>query len=273
MYKNKTTKVLLTCIIASLTTAPFCTAHGEVHEIIQRLTKKIITSPNNPQLYLDRAGYLIKHSDLQRALDDISKAEKLDNSSGHGLILRSQVYSAQGKWQEAQQCLDTYIKAHPKEPLAYRLRSDIHHKLDKPHAAEVDLKKSIKFHNRAPLKLYLNYITMLEENEKHEHALLVYDQAEKALGPVPSLLTAKASKLGNMGRRDEASSIYSQLRKEYPSLSFDWWLDESKLWKIKHPEKYDHAILQARKSWTTLPARTRALPHYQSLYKNLITQP
>lgn len=252
-----------------ISTAPFCSGHGNVHEIIRTLSHQISESPTNPQLYLERAKLLIKHGDHKQALDDIAQVEKLDPSIDRTLILHAEIHSIQKKWLPAKIALDRYIIDHPGDPLPYTMRSEANQQLGNIRASEADLNKAINLHPAPPLKLYLRYIHLLVKNGRNDQALVVYSQAEKKFGHIPSLLTSKARMLGQIHKYNEASDVYALLRRLYPKLSFDWWMEESKLWENHDPEKTFYALNKARASWMLLPARTRALPHYQARYNKI----
>ena len=58
----------------------FAMAHGAIHEKIEETTEKIEKNPNDPNLYVERAGYYKVDGDFDKSYADYQHALNIDNS-------------------------------------------------------------------------------------------------------------------------------------------------------------------------------------------------
>lgn len=236
-------------------------AHSDLHEVIARLDRQIQASPDNVGLLLERAAALRLHGNFKKAIQDVVQVRKLQPALKDCHLALAEIYQAQKKWKQAREEVDLFIAFRPKHSGAYVLRSQLCEQLGLLAQAEKDMHRAIGFTPHAPMKLYRAYIELLLRRNDVEAALKIFDEAEKLFGPVPTLLESKAQVLKTRGRLNEASAIYTQLRKHYPTLGFNWWMEEAPMWETQDNEKARKAYISAERAWHMLPARTRALQH------------
>jgi len=246
--------------------------HGDLHEVIGRLSLKIEASPMDTGLLLQRADYFRKHGDIPRALQDVALVEKLQPELTSRHLVLAAIFSDQQRWARAKEELDKLMVVHPDDVTALVLWSRCCESLGLTEQAEDGIQRAIKHHPRAPLAFYRQYVALLLKRDDIEAALKVYAEAEKSLGPIPVLGESKARMLRDRGRPEEASKVYSMLREQNPTLSFGWWMEEAQMWETLDSVKMKRALMGAKQSWPHLPARTRALPHMKLKYQKSLKQ-
>ncbi len=244
--------------------------HGELHEVIEKLSLKIEASPLDAGLLLERAEYLRKDGCFRKAVEDVARARKLQPELASCHLVLAKIDRDQKKWGSAKLELDTFMEVYPRDVAALVLRSSVCWQMGLAEEAEGDIRRAIKLHTRAPLSYYKQYVGFLLARDDVETALKVYAGAEKSLGALPVLLAAKARMLRDRGRREEASAVYASLREKNPTLGFNWWREEALMWEGRDNEKMKQALRGARRSWPLLPTRTRALPHLKLQHQEIL---
>lgn len=236
-------------------------AHSDLHEVIARLDRQIQASPDNVGLLLERAAALRLHGDYKKAIQDVEQVRKLRPEVKDGHLVMAEIYRAQKKWNQAKEEVDLFITSRPEHSGAYVLRGQLCEQLELFAQAEKDIYRAIELTPRAPMQLYRSYIDLLLRRNDVEAALMVFDEAEKSMGPLPMLLESKAQMLKKLGRFNDASAVYAQMRIHYPTLGFNWWIEEAQMWETHDKGKARQAYISAEHTWHLLPARTRALQH------------
>jgi len=80
---------------------------------IAEITAKINKSPNNPDLYNERAKLFLGEKDINNALNDINHALEINPKNSYFYITLSDIYFTMGKAQKTQ---ETLMKAHYLDP-------------------------------------------------------------------------------------------------------------------------------------------------------------
>ncbi len=83
------------------------------------LNQKIESSPNDVELLNQRANYYIKHNEIDLALNDVSKAIKLDSTKSELYITLSDVFFAGGKFSNCRDAISKAILRDPSDMNAY----------------------------------------------------------------------------------------------------------------------------------------------------------
>lgn len=118
----------------------FLFSHGDLHELIQRTSKKIEQSPNNADLYLYRGQLYNQHNALDKAKSDLKKAQQLNPTLFITDLLLAEVFAKDKLPVRALDYANTFLKNKPNNPDGLIVRAGIYRQLKKELAAEQDFK-------------------------------------------------------------------------------------------------------------------------------------
>ena len=177
---------------------------------------------------------------------------------------------SQEKWNLAKSALDQHISALPKQSQSYFLRSQVQMKQGKAGDAVADMNLAINLHSPAPLNYFLHLIQIQEERGQVDKAIEVCAHARKSLGDLPNIMMIQARLLREGGRIEEASGIYTQIKKKTPGLIFSISLEEAQMWQKTDPQKALGLLTQAELIWSSYSKSKRDRMPMQKLYQELI---
>ena len=89
--------------------------HGDEHEAIEKLSERIKASPESARLPLERAALYARHGEFALALQDLEKAEALDENLDAVRALRARIWWKMGKPTVARALQETYLQKHPED--------------------------------------------------------------------------------------------------------------------------------------------------------------
>ena len=89
--------------------------HGDEHEAIEKLSERIKASPESARLPLERAALYARHGEFALALQDLEKAEALDENLDAARALRARIWWKMGKPTDARALQETYLQKHPED--------------------------------------------------------------------------------------------------------------------------------------------------------------
>lgn len=93
--------------------SPQAFAHGDLHGLIQNVTREIEQAPRNPELYLRRAEWHRAHEGWDAALADIERATALTNQYHVLHLARARVYLDAGWFESAKVTADRFLVQEP----------------------------------------------------------------------------------------------------------------------------------------------------------------
>ncbi len=119
-------------------------AHGDIHERIEALTRKIKLASSNAELYLRRAELYRHHQDWQSALNDYERAAQL-NPALHVVDLgRGRMFLAAGMYEQARSVLDRFLEKQPDNFDALITRGRALRQLDENLLAVADFNRALQ---------------------------------------------------------------------------------------------------------------------------------
>lgn len=114
-------------------------AHGDVHEQIEKTSKRIEKQPNNANLYLKRGQLYATHKEFENAKEDYKKAKFLNADLEVIDLLLAKTYAANNQAHEALQYVNTFLKNQPNNPNGLITRAGIFQQLNDDLGVKRDL--------------------------------------------------------------------------------------------------------------------------------------
>lgn len=118
-------------------------AHGDLHEQIAALTKRIAQRPDNPELYLKRGELHRAHRAWNAALADYDRALRLDPALDAAIFCRGLLMLDTGRPGPARRELDRFLAVHPDQAMARLARARALVKLGGPLAVVGDYSRAL----------------------------------------------------------------------------------------------------------------------------------
>ena len=194
----------------------FLFAHGDLHEQIERTSKRIEKQPDNAELYLKRGQLYAQHDEFENARKDFLKARELNPDLTITDLLLAKVYAENQKPYEALPYSNTFLKNHPNDANGLIIRAGIFQQLKNNDAAKADLEKA-------------------------------FDNIES---PNPGHFIAIAE-----AHHSDFETALNWLQKGQKKFGFDIVLKEKEVEILVENRKYDRAILTVNEILERLPRK------------------
>jgi len=230
-------------------------AHGDFHERIVELTRKIAEEPGNTQLLLQRAGLSLEHGDWLAAISDCDRVQSIDPSVNTD-FLRGRSLLESGRPGDALPLLDACVKKEPQNLLALICRGRAYGKLARTKEAAADFRGALKSTPHPGPDLLQEAANALAANGDSQEAMQVLTEAIKTIGPVPSLVL-RALDLEIASRNfDAALTRVETMRQSAP---------RPEPWMARRAAVLAQAgrIEESQAAWEALVAHLNALPNLQ----------
>ncbi len=120
------------------------------------LNKKIADDPKNAKLYNDRAVYYLNHKDLEKALNDASKAVVLDGKNSGYYLTLSDVYFAGGSITKCKEALNKAIEVNPGDKEPYLKLAELFYYLKDYKSTFENTDKALKIDNLSAKADFIN---------------------------------------------------------------------------------------------------------------------
>ena len=118
-------------------------AHGDLSEQIERISKRLEKDPDNAKLYLRRGQLHAQHKDFDASKKDYVQARKLDSSLTVTDLLLAQLFSKFDRPDSALIFANSYLQHEPGHPKALITRAGIYQQLRQPDRCQKDLESAI----------------------------------------------------------------------------------------------------------------------------------
>jgi predicted Zn-dependent protease len=179
---------------------PF-TAHGDLDEKIQEVTRRIAGEPANAELYLQRGELHRLHADGAAATADYARALELNPGLEAVELARGRLSLESGDAAAARAALDRFLVRKPGHADAVALRARALARLGEAGAA-AEFTRAIALAVEPGPDLYLERAAALQD--RPAEALAGLEDGLRSLGPVPALVLA-AVDLDRRAKRFDAA--------------------------------------------------------------------
>ncbi len=179
-------------------------AHGDVHEQIEAVNKRLSRDPNNAALYHKRGELERAHGDRRAALRDYARAEALDSELHVVHLSRGRVLLESGDAKAAVASLSTFLDLHPRHAGALLLRARALTKLELHDAAERDFDAAVGLTEDPTPDLFLERAANLTHGGRREQALITLEAALSRVGAIVTLSQGALELEIALGRYDAA---------------------------------------------------------------------
>ncbi len=180
---------LLACLALGLGAPPPAAAHGDIHEQIAALTKRIAQDPKNATLYLKRGELYRVHREWDLALADYRRARVFDPALAAVDLCRGRMLLEADRPEPARLALERFVKRQPAHAEARVTLARILVKLGRRLPAAENFTRAIALSPEPKPEYFLERGQALaaEGSEHLEEALAGLDQGIEKLGPLVTL--------------------------------------------------------------------------------------
>lgn len=146
---------LLISLFLSGISFPTLSAHGDLIEQIDQLTKEIALAVDNANLYVQRGQLYAQHQEYPAAISDFRKARQLQTDLFLTDLLLAKVFADQKHPKIALASINTFLTTRPIHIDGLIIRAGIYQQLGKNVAAQKDFEQAIRHNNQVQPKHYI----------------------------------------------------------------------------------------------------------------------
>lgn len=238
--------LLLFCLSGNLVQLSYAAeiqTSEQAEAALSRLNPLIAKNPKSAAHYVERGDVYYAMNDMSRAIDDYSRAIRLDSTRDRAFFGRGMALGRTGRIDEGLADLTVYIKRHPDSSVAYTKRgvrniwkgdvqaaerdltraieldpnnAEAHDDLGVVHAKQNRLRQAAKHFSRAieldPTyqKAFHNLAILFHVSGQHQNALETVDSGLKLNPEHRGSTMLKSSILQALGRATEAQALAEQ---------------------------------------------------------------
>lgn len=229
--------------------------HGDLHEQIIEISTKIVSTPDNPQLWLTRAQLHQSHRNPKAALHDLQQATRIEPSHPPAFLKLAQFERKLGHFPRAQKALNAYftlISDSTPDPQAHREKA----LLSDPTAAAQSWRLFLKnTESPAMHDFALAAQAALDANDSktsREFLLAGLNHHPKSIQLHQIHAQVSLSQLDSKS----AEASFKTLKLLYPNLLVKLNYEESLIWsQHKKSTRANQALLAALRAFHKLPSR------------------
>jgi tetratricopeptide (TPR) repeat protein len=204
MLRNLARLATLAGLALALLSAGPLSAHGDVHESIVALTRRIAQEPRNADLYLRRGELHRVSGELSLALADYRSARRLAPKLDAPLLCASRALVDAGRGNDARPFLEPYLAKHPRDAAAHALSGRVLAREGRLDEAARAYDSALAFESRPTPDLYLERARAAAGAGRAEDALRGIEDGLSRLGPAAALEEAALDLELGLGRFDAA---------------------------------------------------------------------
>lgn len=238
-------------------------SHGDLHELIESITKKIEKFPDSAELYIIRADYFRLHKEFDKALNDVntsvSKNKNIDTR-----IINTLIFIDCNKTELADSCITSFLSENNFHKKALTLKVEILKKKQNFKEAILFQNKIIKNANEQNPEDYYEFINLYKPLYKNwiDSVFNVYNYGRKQLGNLPFFDEFEFDISINNNRLDNALEVCDRSIKIANRKEF-WYSKKASVYKLigetKNEKRYLHLVLVSIDSLPKNTAKTRAV--------------
>lgn len=229
--------------------------HGDLHERILELTKKIANEPTNVQLVLQRGELSRQHGDWQAAVSDCDRAKDIDPAADTD-FLRGRAFLEGGKAAEALPLIQAILRREPENLLALMLRGRAQFKLTQYQEAAADFRETLKRTPNPEPDMLQETADALVASGARKEAGEMLATAITRIGPVPSLVQRALDLEIALKNFDAALTRVDAMQNSAP---------RPEPWMARRASVLAQAgrIPESKAAWEALIAHLNALPNLE----------
>ncbi len=214
-------------------------SHGDLDELIQHVTNKILKHPDSAELYLSRAKFYRLHKKFEQAQDDVEKAKKL-NSNIETRLIQAEIFLDQDSVIIASKLCEELIKDYPNSSDLYRIRSKTHEKKREFKSAISDLKKVLSLRlNIRPIDIYhLIDLHHIATPDWIDSAFSILDTGRIILGHLIVFDDYEFNLAKNQKKYGRALNVADNILTKLERKEF-WLFEKAIIYKLQQNTKYE----------------------------------
>lgn len=246
----------LVAVLASWMICGFAAGHGTHDERVKVYTEKLKLDPADILSRHELALALAEGGEWQRALTELDTADKLQKPGSEldSSVTRARALVVGGKFKEARNVLDAFLKKSPADPQALLERARVFEALKMPEESLTDFRRALaSIENPAP-DLYLEMADKLERRDLPDEAAGVIQTGIRKYGDLTSLVLKALELETATGRFDDALTRLEVLEKAAPRR--EPWIAKRAVLLAKAGRDPE-----SRAAWMELRAAIDALPN------------
>jgi tetratricopeptide (TPR) repeat protein len=236
--------------------------HAGIHKQIDRLGALINDSPDDPELYLQRAETYRIHGAWEEALRDYRVALAHGGDAGQVETGRGRLYAERGSYDDALSHLDKAILLEADNVRALVTRAEVMRATGQPLAAAADYTRAIAQFDPPHKPLPEYYLERAHSYEaagtRHlDKALSGLDEGIATLGPVPTLTIYAVELEARLGRTDAALARLDRMLEQAQRRESLLLNRAEVLLRAGRRDEARHDLLAAEAAIAGLPASRR----------------
>lgn len=179
--------------------APFCSfvgililaasdasAHGDYHDVVEKLSKLIVAEPENAKLRYQLAAAHVGHDEWELALEECDLIEKIAPGKFQLGYFRGRSLATAKRWKEALAPLYQFIAAAPADEEAHIWRARVHSHLGETQKATADYRTALEKSRNA--SHHTEFAKSLLEQNRPQEAVAALQHGLKLTREDPALL-------------------------------------------------------------------------------------
>lgn len=247
------------CLLALVLAPLMAVAHGDLHEQIVAISRRVEADPTNADLILRRAELFREHEQWPQADADYERAGKLAPDNPAISLGRGKLYLAMGRLDAARAALDSVLDQQPTHVDALATRAQVLQALGDHAAAASDYAQTIAIASSPEPDFYLGLARSLSAMQpaRDDEALASLDAGVARLGKLPTLSLAAIELQARRGEFDDALRRLDKLREGQARQ--EAWLQRRGdiLMAAQRPDEAMQAWRDAMVALEALPPRLR----------------
>ena len=218
---------------------------------LKALNQKILDNPDDASLYHERAKVFLELKQMEDAINDAKRALRIDSTKAEFYITEADIFFAANETRNAKDVLEKIVRKFPENTEGLLKLGELFFYVKQYENAFAAINKALKIDQNLAQGYYLkgsiyketgdtakaisSLETAVEQDNKNFSAFLdlaiiygarrntialeYYDNAIR-ISPLPEALYGKAKLLQDLGKMDEAITIYEQILKQDPLHEF-----------------------------------------------------
>ena len=236
-----------------LVTSLVVSAHGDIHERINKLTAQIKEQPNNPELYLKRGQLYYQHQEYGNAEKDYLKVQQLAPDSAEVYYWKAVLYLDMERIDDGIVAAETCLKQRPNDVKALRTYAKLLLQANRPADAVKPFQKLIAFAEGTLPENYLELSAVFVQLDEDTLAIAWLQKGIADLGPVFTLKDALLILYKDAGMYNEAIAEYTLLAQN-SARKETYYYEIAELYLAQHNNEQAQTYLQkARIALQSLP--------------------